>query len=101
MIMLTPTAIAQLDQLQTQLPQVLTGQLRASELIATARQSQALIQALPEKFDRVLQDILDRLESGALFTEESCSFSQRDLLDSLALWIEKARNALGGVHTAH
>ena len=71
--MLISQAIQQLDQLQTQLPQVLSGQLRTSELIATARQSKALTQALPEKFDRVLQDILDRLESGALFTEESCS----------------------------
>ncbi len=99
--MLISQAIQQLDQLQTQLPQVLSGQLRTSELIASARQSKALTQALPEKFDRVLQDILDRLESGALFTEESCSFSQRDLLDSLAVWISKAGSALNAANAAH
>jgi hypothetical protein len=34
--------------------------------------------------------LLDRLESSALFSEESCSFSHGDLLDSLALWMDKA-----------
>jgi len=39
----------------------------------------------------VLHGLVDRLESSALFSEESCSFSQHDLLDSLQLWIDKAR----------
>ena len=42
----------------------------------------------------VLHDLLDRLESSALFSEESCSFSQRDLLDNLQTWIDKARGQL-------
>jgi hypothetical protein len=29
-----------------------------------------------------------------LFSEESCSFSQRDLLDSLSLWMSKAKTQL-------
>jgi len=33
---------------------------------------------------------MDRLESSALFSEESCSFSQRDLIDSLQMWADKA-----------
>jgi hypothetical protein len=35
--------------------------------------------------------LLDRLESSALFTEESCSFSQRDQFASLQMWLDKAR----------
>jgi hypothetical protein len=38
--------------------------------------------------------LIDRLESSALFSEESCSFSQVDLLDSLAMWLDKAEQQL-------
>jgi hypothetical protein len=41
-----------------------------------------------------LLNLLDRLESSALFSEESCSFSQKDLLDNLQLWAEKAQARL-------
>jgi hypothetical protein len=37
---------------------------------------------------------LDRLESSALFSEESCSFSHSELLDSLNLWLDKAEQKL-------
>jgi hypothetical protein len=46
---------------------------------------------LPDPFGIVLGNVLDRIEASALFTEESCSFSQKDLLDSLQLWADKAR----------
>jgi hypothetical protein len=49
---------------------------------------------LPEKFGEVLGNLLDRIEASALFSEESCSFSQKDLLDSLQLWADKARAKL-------
>ena len=42
----------------------------------------------------MLLNLLDRLESSALFTDESCSFSQSDLLDSLQLWANKAQQSL-------
>ncbi len=87
-------ASAQIQQLQALLAQATEGRRPTQELIATARRSTALTQALPAKFDPVLQDILDRLESSALFTEESCSFSQRDLLDALGTWLRKAQLAL-------
>ncbi len=45
---------------------------------------------------RCFLNLLDRLESSALFSEESCSFSQKDLLDNLSLWVDKARAQLGG-----
>jgi hypothetical protein len=43
------------------------------------------LQALPPRYGEVLLNLLDRLESSALFTEESCSFSQKDLLDNLRM----------------
>jgi hypothetical protein len=90
----TPQASQELHMLTAQVQQVLADQLRTNTLVQTARESQALVSALPEQYKRVLNDILDRLESGALFTEESCSFSQRDLLGSLMLWTEKAGKQL-------
>ena len=41
-----------------------------------------------------LLNLLDRLESSALFSEESCSFSQKDLVANLGMWVEKARGVL-------
>ncbi len=62
--------------------------------VRMAREQGSLLQALPPRFGEVLLPLLDRLESSALFSEESCSFSQRDLLDSLQLWLDKARERL-------
>jgi hypothetical protein len=84
----------ELQALAEQLRGAQTGDTRTSELVHTARTSHELLAALPEKYSAVLHDILDRLESGALFTEESCSFSQRDLLDSLQVWLDKAQAQL-------
>ena len=49
---------------------------------------------MPPRFREVLEDLLVRLESSALFSEESCSFSQTDLLDSLQQWLEHAQRQL-------
>ena len=59
-----------------------------------ARTSTELLGALPPRYGEVLLNLLDRLESGALFSEESCSFSQKDLLDNLQVWVDKARGQL-------
>ena len=48
---------------------------------------------LPQKYSDVLEGILSRLESSSLFTEESCSFSKKDLATALSLWLEKAQQA--------
>ncbi|MFZ4287344.1 hypothetical protein [Variovorax sp. HJSM1_2] len=53
-----------------------------------------LLAALPARYGEVLLGLLDRLESSAMFSEESCSFSQQDLLANLALWQEKAQALL-------
>jgi len=59
-----------------------------------ARASTELLGALPPRYGEVLLSLLDRLESSALFSEESCSFSQKDLLDNLQVWVDKARGQL-------
>ena len=59
-----------------------------------ARASAELLAALPPRYGEVLANLLDRLESSALFSEESCSFSQKDLLDNLQVWVDKARGQL-------
>jgi hypothetical protein len=57
---------------------------------AQARAQEHLLAALPPRYGEVWLGLLDRLESSALFSEESCSFSQSALLDNLALWLQKA-----------
>lgn len=47
--------------------------------------------ALPQRYVDVLERILNQLESAALFTEESCSFSQQDMVAALGDWLAKAR----------
>ena len=70
-----------------------SGGLSVSALTAQWRtQSTAL--PLPDKYGQVLGALLDRLEAGALFSEESCSFSQSGLLDNLQQWLDKARTQI-------
>jgi DNA-binding ferritin-like protein len=52
-----------------------------------ARASTELLGALPPRYGEVLLGLLDRLESSALF-------SQKDLLDNLQVWVDKARGQL-------
>ena len=58
-----------------------------------------LLAALPPRYGEVLLGLLDRLEAGALFTEESCSFSHQALVDQLQQWADKARAALVAQHS--
>lgn len=81
--------------LQTGLEALRQGRLAPAAFSTQARAQHALLAELPERYTTVLHDLLDRLESSALFAEESCSFSQHDLLDSLQLWLDKARQQLG------
>ncbi len=67
------------------------GNISPAQFSHTARAQTALLATLPPRYTEVLHNLLDRLESSALFAEESCSFSQQDLLDSLQLWLDKAR----------
>lgn len=62
--------------------------------VQTARSQADLFAALPPKYEEVWLNLVDRLESSALFTEESCSFSQTDLLNNLGLVLDKAEQQL-------
>ncbi|MFM7026694.1 MAG: hypothetical protein ACKOWC_11660 [Limnohabitans sp.] len=82
-----------LDEMLAQLEACTQGCLSVAQLSQHWRQAAASL-ALPARYSEVLGHLLDRLEAGALFSEESCSFSQQDLFDGLRSWADKAREAL-------
>jgi len=88
------TAIEQLNDIKAKFAQFQAGEIRTTELTNAARAALVLTSSLPPQFGEVLNNILDRLESSALFTEESCSFSQTGLLENLEVWISKAESRL-------
>lgn len=88
------TQLHSLDALSTLFGELRSGHLSAHEFSHRARQFDALLAALPPAFGEVLGQLLDRLESSALFSEESCSFSQQGLIENLQVWIDKARSRL-------
>lgn len=88
------TASTQLDALQSALQELRNDQLTPHALSDLARAQTALLDALTPRYTEVLNGLLDRLESSALFSEESCSFSQQGLLDNLQVWVDKARGQL-------
>lgn len=69
------------------------GPLPQKEMIQVWRNGAASL-PLPIQYGQVLGDLLDRIEASALFSGESCSFSQQDLFDNLKLWADKARARL-------
>ena len=87
--------MAGLDAVQQALDQLRAGTLGVQAFSAQLRADRTLPAQLPPRFGEVLDDLLDRLESSALFSEESCSFSQSGLLDNLQLWVDTARESLG------
>lgn len=91
---MTATASAQLTTLARALQSFERGDHTAAALSTLARQQTTLLAALPPRYSEVLLNLLDRLESSALFSEESCSFSQKDLVANLTMWVEKAQATL-------
>ena len=90
----------QLAALVGALQQLRSDTLAVADFSHLAQNQAVLLAALPPAFATVLQQLLDRLESGALFSEESCSFSQKELLDSLQLWLDHAQRQLDKGDTA-
>lgn len=82
-----------LDAMEGDLLALRAGTLDTAAFCGRAR-AEPLDPALPPRFGEVLADLLDRLESSAMFSGESCSFSQEDLLAALQAWIDKARERL-------
>lgn len=66
------------------------------DFCSTWRNQEALLTDLPPRYRDVMEDLLGRMEAGALFTEESCSFSLDDLQTGLAVWLDKATQKLAG-----
>ncbi len=91
---MTDTASAQLTTLARALQAFERGDHTAAALSTLARQQTTLLATLPPRYSEVLLNLLDRLESSALFSEESCSFSQKDLVANLTMWVEKAQATL-------
>lgn len=82
----------QLSTLPATLNDFLQGHLSVQDLARTWRDAaQEHEPALPERYLDVLERVLNQLESAALFTEESCSFSQADMVAALADWLTRAR----------
>lgn len=46
---------------------------------------------LPDRYLDVLERLLNQLESAALFSEESCSFSRTDMIAALVEWLARAQ----------
>jgi hypothetical protein len=68
----------------------LDGSGNAADLIQTFRAFYK-DSHLPEKYGLALENVLSRVESSSLFTEESCSFSKKDLANALSIWLEKVQ----------
>lgn len=87
-----------MDRLSALEPTLTAYQQGQLPLAALASQWREAVRAhqppLPERYGQVLERLLSQLESSALFTEESCSFSQADMMGALADWLQRAR-ALG------
>ena len=88
------TPSQQLDALTSLFDSLRSASLSPHEFSRQARLFEVLLAALPPAFGEVLGQLLDRLESSALFSEESCSFSQKDLVANLTMWVEKAQATL-------
>jgi hypothetical protein len=71
-----------------------SGDLNVNAFCRTWRAQTALLADLPARYEQVMEDLLGRLEAGSLFTEESCSFSQEDLLGNLTAWLDKAQQTV-------
>ncbi len=82
------------NQLKLSLQQMQAGKTKTADFTHAWREENPLLPQLPEKYHRVLDDLLMRLESSQLFSGEACAFSQTDLLNSLQTWLDKAEQYL-------
>ena len=69
------------------------GALSLEDLARTMRDaSQEHEPTLPDRYLDVLERLLNQLESAALFSEESCSFSRADMVSALVEWLARAQD---------
>jgi hypothetical protein len=67
------------------------GRIDMDALIATWRRHGVDDATLPAKWREVLDGLLMRLESARLFSGESCSFSQGELLATMREWLSRVQ----------
>jgi hypothetical protein len=86
--------LAALGRLRATVQSFADGHMGASALRSQCDAESALFAALPVRFRQVWLGIADRLESSALFSGESCSFSQDGLVEPLWQWLDAAETQL-------
>lgn len=79
-------------KLRQSLTNIEAGRGNLTTLVALWRQSE--VTALPERFGVALDTILMRMESGSLFDEDGCSFSQHDMVGALRHWLQRAEQVI-------
>ncbi len=90
--------IPSIATLQASIQALRNKQSDVTEFCILWRSQDGLQDALPPRFREVMEDLLGRLESGSAFSEESCSYSQEDLLSALEDWLGKAGARLEPKH---
>lgn len=88
---------ATLATLTLLLEAVRNGQADGAAMVHSLRAAHELTTALSPRHRHALDEILTRMESGSLFSEESCSFSQGELRDALAQWLAHAGSYLARI----
>jgi hypothetical protein len=87
-------ALQDIAELRQHVQSLREDRLSVAQFSVLARAPKPWLSDLPEAFSTVWDNLLDRLESAALFSGDSCSFSQTDLLASFDLWLDKAQGKL-------
>ena len=87
-------AHTQLAAVATALQQVRDGVLRPCDFSEDTRQHNALLAALHPRYAEELHATLNRQESSALITDESCTFSQHDSMAHAQLWLNQPKKPL-------
>lgn len=89
---MTDRAFDRLSALPLTLEAFACGDLSVTDLARVWRDAaESHEPALPQRYVDVLERLLSQIESSALFSEESCSFSRTDILAALADWLGKAQ----------
>ncbi len=81
---------ATLAALTLELEAVRAGLADSATLVRSLRTANDMAAALTPRHRTALDEILTRMESGSLFSEESCSFSRGELQGALADWLAHA-----------
>lgn len=82
----TPTV----HRLRTTLDQWASGVLEPDVVCARFRLAALEWNGLPERYESVLERLLQPLDTAAMLGDEGCGFSRPDLAQALEQWLEHA-----------